>query len=62
MDKVLVKSDRYDGKYVALKSFKDNTVVGSGTDPAAALKQAAAKGFKDSVLVFIPEKGMINIY
>jgi len=62
MDRVLVKTDRYNGRYVALKSFNDNRIVGSGKDPETALKEAAAKGFKDPVLVYIPEKEMVHIY
>jgi hypothetical protein len=62
MAKVLVKSDQYNGQYVAMKSFEDNTIVGSGEDPETALKEAASKGFKDPVLVFIPEKEMVHIY
>jgi hypothetical protein len=62
MSKVLVKTDKYNGRYVAMKSFEDSTVVGSGEDPETALKEAAAKGFKDPVLVFIPEKEMVHIY
>ncbi len=62
MAKVLVKTDKYNGRYVAMKSFKDNTIVGSGKDPQTALKEAASKGFKDPVLVYIPEKEMVHIY
>lgn len=62
MAKVLVKTDRYNGRYVAMKSFNDTRIVGSGKDPETALKQATAKGFKDPVLVYIPEKEMVHIY
>ena len=62
MAKVLVKTDKYNGRYVAMKSFKDNTIVGSGKDPKTALREASSKGFKDPVLVYIPEKEMVHIY
>lgn len=62
MAKVLVKTDRYNGRYVAMKSFTNSTIVGSGEDPETALKEAAEKGFKDPVLVYIPEKEMVHIY
>jgi hypothetical protein len=62
MSKVLVKTDRYNGRYVAMKSFTDSAIVGSGEDPETALKEAAEKGFKDPVLVYIPEKEMVHIY
>lgn len=62
MTKVLVKTDKYNGRYVAMKSFNDNTIVGSGEDPESALKEAAEKGFKDPVLIYIPEKDLVHIY
>jgi hypothetical protein len=37
MSKVLVKTDRYNGRYVAMKSFTDSAIVGSGEDPETAL-------------------------
>lgn len=62
MARVLVKTDKYNGQYVAMKSFDDHTIVGSGKDPKTALKKAASKGVKDPVLVYIPEKEMVHIY
>ncbi len=62
MAKVLVKTDKFKGRYVALKSFKDNTVVGSGKNPAAALKAAKTKGIAEPVLVYVPEKELVHIY
>jgi len=59
MAKILVKTNKYNGKYVAIKSLNDSKVVGSGKDPKTALRRAAAKGFDDPVLVYIPEKGVI---
>jgi len=61
MAKVLVKTDRSNGRYVTIKSFEDNTIVGSGENPETALKEAAKKGFKDPVLVYIPEADMVHI-
>lgn len=62
MEKVLVGTDQYNGRYVALKSFDDNMVVGSGDDPETALEEAHAKGFKDPVILFVPEKDVVHIY
>jgi hypothetical protein len=39
-----------------MKSVDDNTIVGVGEDPEKALEDAEAKGFKDPVLLYIPEK------
>ena len=62
MDNVLVKTDEYSGQYVALKGFNDYTVVGSGNDPATALKKANEQGIKNPVLVYIPKNDMAHIY
>ncbi len=62
MEKVLVNTDKYDGRYVAMKSFDDNTIVGVGDSPEKALKDAESKGFKDPVLLYIPEKDTVHIY
>jgi hypothetical protein len=60
---VLVKnSERYSGKYVATRSFKDKTAVCSGSDPAKVLTEAKGKGVKDPVVFFVPEKDMVHIY
>jgi hypothetical protein len=45
-----------------MKSIDDNTIVGVGEDPAKALNDAASKGFKNPVLLYIPEKDLVHIY
>jgi hypothetical protein len=62
MEKILVSTDEFSGRYVAMKSFEDNTIVGVGDDPEKALKEAEAKGFKNPVLLYIPEKDLVHIY
>jgi hypothetical protein len=62
MEKVLVSTDKFNGRYVAMKSFVNNTIVGVGDNPEEALKDAKAKGFKDPVLLYIPEKDIVHIY
>ena len=47
MEKALVTTDEYNGRYVAMKSFDDNTIVGVGDDPEKALKEAEKKGFEN---------------
>jgi hypothetical protein len=59
---VLVRDEKYRGQYVALKSFDDNTVVGSGKTPLSALKKARASGVQDPVIVFVPPKGMARVF
>ena len=62
MEKILVTTDEFSGRYVAMKSFEDNSIVGVGDDPEKALKEAEAKGFKNPVLLYIPEKDLVHIY
>jgi hypothetical protein len=62
MERVLVKTDEYNGRYVAMKSFDDHTIVGVGDDPETALKDAISKGYKEPVLLYIPEKELVHIY
>lgn len=62
MEKILVADNRYDGKYIALKSSQDNTVVGSGENPQEALDEAKEKGVVNPFLFYVPDKDMIQIY
>jgi hypothetical protein len=62
MEKVLVTTDEFNGLYVAMRSIDDNTIVGVSEDPEKALKEAEAKGFKDPVILYIPEKDLVHIY
>ncbi|MCK8603325.1 DUF5678 domain-containing protein [Desulfoferrobacter suflitae] len=62
MEKVLVTSEEYDGRYVAMKGFDDNTIVGVGDDPETALEDAAAKGYENPVLLYVPEKEVVHVY
>ena len=62
MEKILVTTDEFNGRYVAMKSFEGNAIVGVGDDPEKALKEAEAKGFKNPVLLYIPEKDLVHIY
>lgn len=60
---VLIKDgDKYGGKYVATKSFRDNEVVCFGADPKRVYDAAVKKGIKDPVVFFVPKKDMIHIY
>jgi hypothetical protein len=45
-----------------MKSVEDNTIVGVGDDPEGALREAEEKGFKNPVLLYIPEKDLVHIY
>lgn len=62
MEIALVNTHEFDGRYVAMKSFDDRTIVGAGDDPEAAIKDARSKGHEDPVIVYVPEKDMVHIY
>lgn len=62
MEKLLINTDEFNGRYVAMKSFDDNTIVGVGDNPEEALKDAERKGFKNPILLYIPEKDLVHIY
>ncbi len=54
--------DLYSGQYVAVKSFTDREVISHGEIPMNVVNEAKEKGFQEPVLLFIPEKGMLNVY
>ena len=62
VEKVLINTDEYNGLYVAMKSFDDNTIVGVGENPEEAIKDAETKGYSDAVIVYIPEEEVVHIY
>ena len=62
MEKVLVTTEEFNGRYVAMKDVDDNTIVGVGDDPEKALNDAVKKGFKNPVLLYIPERDIVHIY
>lgn len=62
MVKTLIKSSKYNGKYVALKDFNDNRIVGFGKTSQEAYKKAFKKGYKSPVIVFVPLKDTVQIY
>lgn len=62
MEKILVNSDKYDGKYVAMINAEDNTIVGAGNTPKEALDGARKKGIQNPFLLYIPSKDLVHIY
>ena len=62
MKKVLVNSNKYNGKYVAIMGIDNNTIVGFGNTPSEALNKARKKGIQNPFLLYIPEKDLVHIY
>jgi len=61
-ENILLKTNEYVDKYVALKSFKDATVVAYGTIPKQVMDEAFSKGHPNAVLVFVPNNKVSHIY
>ena len=53
--RVLVTEQKYEGKYVALRSFTDNTIVAYGKRPHKVINKAVQKGVAEPVIVFVPK-------
>lgn len=62
MEKILVNSTKYDGKYIAIISTDDPTLVGSGSTPLDALNEARKKGINNPFLLYVPDKDLVYIY
>ncbi|OGW14740.1 MAG: hypothetical protein A2035_08650 [Nitrospirae bacterium GWA2_42_11] len=62
MEKILINTDKYNGKYVALVSMDDNTIVGSGNTPEEALNEAKKGGVQSPFLLYVPDKDIVHIY
>ena len=62
MVQTLITKSGYEGKYVALKSFEDSTIISDGVTPQEAYEKAQEKGVVAPVLVFVPLKDMVQIY
>ena len=61
--KVLVTNrKKYQGKYVATRSFKDKKAICSGDDPVTVHSCAKEQGVKDPVVFYVPKKNRVNIY
>lgn len=62
MQNVLISDEKYSGKYVIIKSLDDPLIISSGSDPKAVYDEAARKGYKEFLLLFVPEKELVHIY
>jgi len=62
MGKILVNTEDFNGRYVAMKNFDDKTIVGVGDDPEMALRDAESKGHENAVILYVPEKDTVHIY
>lgn len=58
----IVTDKRYEGKFVALRSLADTTVIAYGDDPSEVSSLAAEKGIQEPVIFFVPESDVICAY
>ncbi len=61
-EQVLVTEEGYEGKYVALRSFVDRTVVACGDNPENVMEQARKAGCGEPVIFYVPEHNIILVY
>ena len=54
---VLVEHTKYEGEYVALKSFNDRTVIAFGTDHHKVVEEAKKMGYASGPIIKVPKKG-----
>ena len=58
----LISGKKYEGKYVALRSFSDKKAIASGKKLNDVIERAQKKGIKSPVLIFVPEKDHVHVY
>ncbi len=61
-NQVLIAEEGYEGKYVALRSISDRTVVASGDDPEAVMQEARERGVAHPVIFFVPSHDITLVY
>jgi len=61
-NQVLITEEGYEGKYVALRSMSDRTVVASGDDPETVMREAREQGVTDPVIFFVPSHDIALVY
>ena len=62
MDNALFKDEKFNGKYVVIRDFSNSEIITSGDDPKAIYEEAQKKGIKEPLLIFVPNKNMVQIY
>lgn len=61
-NQILVVESGYEGKYVALRSVVDRTVVASGDDPETVMREAHEHGVANPVIFFVPSHDVTLVY
>jgi hypothetical protein len=61
-EQTLINGTCYEGKYVALVSFLDRTVVAYGDDPKEVVNRAREAGYENPVIFFVPQQNVSLVY
>ncbi len=59
---VLITEQGYEGKYVAMRSMSDRTIIASGNNPDDVMKHAHKQGVTDPVIFFVPSHDITLVY
>jgi len=59
---VLITEEGYEGKYVAIRSFVDRTIVASGDNPKDVMTGARRAGCSKPVIFYVPEHNITLVY
>ena len=62
MAQILVKDDKFTGKYVAIISMENPVVISSAPAPQEAYEEAVRQGYAEPMILYVPEKDMVQIY
>ena len=62
MEQVLIKEEKFEGRYVALQDIDHPSPVADGKSPEEVYKSAVKQGFTDPLILYVPHHGMVQIY
>ena len=58
----LVRDKKYQGKFVAMRSVSDKTVIAYGDDPCEVSRLAGERGVEEPIIFFVPEADVTYVY
>ena len=62
MAQALLKDEKFEGRFVAIKNFDDANVIADGKNPDEVYNKAFKKGVIDPVVFYVPLKGMAHLH
>jgi len=61
-NQILITGKGYEGKYVALRSICNRTVIASGNDPETVMREAREQDVTNPVIFFVPSHDITLVY